>query len=172
MTNYTSIEKLAVLKPQSKDYILCFDTSSIDQNSSCTSNDVAFNYNISNTQENLFSDSELIQNSSKSSMLFKFLYIYKIFFNLKDLLTNSEGKFTSEDEHNQIGNVMINSMSVLDENKSNNEALNTSINQSITNNLLIEYPDSGIGSARTLSPLSVFNNNNTQSCNSNHSTSM
>jgi hypothetical protein len=65
MTNYTSIEKLAVLKPQSKDYILCFDTSSIDQNSSCTSNDAAFNYNISTSPDNLFSDSEIIQNSSK-----------------------------------------------------------------------------------------------------------
>ena len=65
MTNYTSIEKLAVLKPQSKDYILCFDTSSIDQNSSCTSNDAAFNFNISTTHENLLSDSDLIQNSSE-----------------------------------------------------------------------------------------------------------
>jgi len=35
--NYTSIEKLDILKPQSKDYILCFDTSSIEQNSSCAS---------------------------------------------------------------------------------------------------------------------------------------
>lgn len=38
-SNYTSIEKLAILKPQSKDYILCFDTSSIDQTSSVTSNE-------------------------------------------------------------------------------------------------------------------------------------
>ena len=35
--NYTSIEKLAILKPQSKDYILCFDTSSLDHTSSVTS---------------------------------------------------------------------------------------------------------------------------------------
>lgn len=37
-TNFTSIEKLELIKPQSKDYILCFDTSSIiDQNSSDSS---------------------------------------------------------------------------------------------------------------------------------------
>ncbi len=65
MTNYTSIEKLAVLKPQSNDYILYFDTSSIDQNSSCASNDIDFDYNISNAHGNFFSDSELIQNSSE-----------------------------------------------------------------------------------------------------------
>ena len=39
ITNFTSIEKLSILKPQSKDYILCFDTSSIDQNSSFASID-------------------------------------------------------------------------------------------------------------------------------------
>ena len=88
------------------------------------------------------------------------------------MLTNSEGRFSSEDEHNQKGNELINSMSALDENKSTNEVLNTSINQSLTNNILIDYSDSGVGSARTLSPLSVFNNNNTQSCNSNHLSSM
>ncbi len=79
MTNYTSIEKLAVLKPQSKDYILCFDTSSIDQNSSCTSNDAAFNYNISTSPDNLFSDSEIIQNSSKRNFFAKFLVIENFF---------------------------------------------------------------------------------------------
>ncbi len=71
------------------------------------------------------------------------------------MLTNSEGRFSSEDEHNQKGNELIDSMSDLDENKSTNEVLNTSINQSLTNNILIDYSDSGVGSARTLSPLSV-----------------
>jgi len=75
-----------------------------------------------------------------------------------------------------MSNELINSLSVLDENnKSTNEILNTSINQSlITSNNLIDYPDSGVETARTLSPLSVFNsnNNNTRSSNSNHSSSM
>jgi hypothetical protein len=55
-TNYTSIEKLAILKPQSKDYILCFDTSSIDQNSTNDLND-CFNFNL--TQPEYVSASEI-----------------------------------------------------------------------------------------------------------------
>ena len=47
--NYTSIEKLAILKPQSKDYILCFDTSSIDQNSTNDLNE-CFNFNLTQAE--------------------------------------------------------------------------------------------------------------------------
>ena len=47
-SNYASFEKLALLKPQSKDYILCFDTSSIDQSSSIASNEDINNINLRN----------------------------------------------------------------------------------------------------------------------------
>jgi hypothetical protein len=39
--NYTSIEKLSILKPQSKDYILYFDTETSSMDQSCNNDDDA-----------------------------------------------------------------------------------------------------------------------------------
>lgn len=63
-TNYTSIEKLEIIKPQSKDYILCFDTSSlIDQNSSIETSNEALNF------KNLVSDNKIATNRSLTNVM-------------------------------------------------------------------------------------------------------
>lgn len=53
IANYESIEKLALLKPQSKDYILCFDTSSIDNSNNNNNNN---GVNGSATSVNILAD--------------------------------------------------------------------------------------------------------------------
>ena len=116
-TNYTSIEKLPILKPQSKDYILCFDTSSIDQSASILS---------SNNEE------------EKS---------------LKDKLgsdLNNEMKFL---------NSSISSASVSGVGSETGQSKLCEINEVLSTHLkIVDYPDSGVDTARTLSP-HVFNQN-------------
>ena len=71
-TNYKSIEKLEVLKPQSKDYILCFDTSSIDNSSSIESNDVMNSLLHSPINEN--SNFKLLDDSFSSNESSYYIY--------------------------------------------------------------------------------------------------
>ena len=69
--NYTSIEKLDILKPQSKDYILCFDTSSIDQNSSVASDQDENNFkNCTNVTKTKYSSTKISEElTSKADSL-------------------------------------------------------------------------------------------------------
>ncbi|CAF0714809.1 unnamed protein product [Brachionus calyciflorus] len=69
-TNFTSLEKLELIKPQSKDYILCFDTSSIIDNNSSSSSSNDLN-DLNNNNGNIFNDFSF-PSSSTNEILDKF----------------------------------------------------------------------------------------------------
>jgi hypothetical protein len=127
-TNYTSIEKLEILKPQSKDYILCFDTSSI-----------------------VYDDQKLALNSSLCSMhntegdleAKKSEILKSVSSNLSRRSRSRSRDSSRKSEYDQSTltkkidiNCQVNA--------------NLAVKNSATFNL--EYPDSGIDTARTLSP--------------------
>jgi len=128
-TCYTSIEKLAIIKPQSKDYILCFDTSSIDQNSTSTSCDL-------NNLANLLSASEILNSNSVEMKSHTD----------NSVLSSTCTSTTSNEDHNNGRKKTIKVILTKSDNDDSSEEKKVILLNSI------DYPDSGIESARTLSP--------------------
>ena len=156
-TNYPSIEKLAIIKPQSKDYILCFDTSSIDQNST---ND-SFDKNIipSTTKANsLFNKSELINGELNNELEDD---------EDDDLSDRININFNNSLSSDGCGDLMnyetFKSKLISSSNNNDEEDILIKNNSSVCCN----YPDSGVDSARTLSPQGT---NQTQNQQNNDST--
>jgi hypothetical protein len=141
-TCYTSIEKLAIIKPQSKDYILCFDTSSIDQTSSNTSCDLNNLANLLSASEILNSNSVEIKSHTDNSVL------------------SSTYTSTASNEDNGRKKTIKVILTKSDNDDSREEKKVILLNS-------LDYPDSGIESARTLSPQIYTNNSNTIEFNSN-----
>jgi hypothetical protein len=129
-TCYTSIEKLAIIKPQSKDYILCFDTSSIDQNSTNTSCDL-------NNLANLLSASEILEMKSHTD---------------NSVLSSTCTSTGSNEDNGRKKTIKV----ILT--KSDNDDSCEEKKVILLNSL--DYPDSGIESARTLSPQIHTSNSN------------
>lgn len=129
-TNYKSIEKLEVLKPQSKDYILCFDTSSIDNSSSIESNDVMNSLLHSPINEN--SNFKLLDDSFSSNE--SSYYIYNSSLNEND---------DKKSNNNNKPKIIINDVT----NDNNYKSVLDSCDSGV---------DTGTNTARTLSPF-VFN---------------
>jgi hypothetical protein len=156
-TNYPSIEKLAIIKPQSKDYILCFDTSSIEQNSTNDSFDKNIVPAIQTTPtNNLFNKSELI---------------------------NGENNELEEDDDDLSDRININFNNSLSSDGCgdlmNYETFKSKLISSSNNNdeedILVKnsgnccnYPDSGVDSARTLSPQGTNQNQQNNDSNNNN----
>ena len=131
-TNYMSMEKYeSILKPQSKDYILCFDTSSIiDHNSSVNSTD--------DNHDFLSAHDFMILNKSISS-------------EKSDLLRNHANK---ETELVAGGQDMIVVGVGVDRGGKAETSCTSNIEQIVIEKkvIVVNYPDSGIDTARTLSP--------------------
>ena len=151
IANYESIEKLAILKPQSKDYILCFDTSSIDNsnhnnnnnnsngNGSESSVSVGLNSSsheckISAKEEDLKLMSDSFNSSSNESSSY---YMY-----------NNSSNGEHHHERPDTSSSKTDNRKELEENKNDDEN---------TFKSALDSCDSGVDTARTLSPY-VFSN--------------
>lgn len=147
--NYKSIEKLPILKPQSKDYILCFDTSSIDNSSSLVSNDGMNSLINSPTQERFKLMSDSFTSSSNEGSYYMFNGS-----NGKNLLKTNETNNNSSSSGSSSKKLNSNSNAKLMISNDANNNVNTNEN---TFKSVLDSCDSGVDTARTLSPY-VFNN--------------
>lgn len=145
IANYESIEKLAILKPQSKDYILCFDTSSIDNSNN--NNNSAANGSESSVSVGLNSSSHECKNKDE-------LKLMSDSFNSSSNESSSYYMYnnSSNGEHNhERGDTSASP-------KGNNKELEENKNdEDNTFKSVLDSCDSGVDTARTLSPY-VFNN--------------
>jgi hypothetical protein len=163
-TNYTSIEKLEIIKPQSKDYILCFDTSSLDHssNQSIASGDYNQASNFKGTDKLLGVASATTTNNAASN-----LSISQTIPNEKDILNASIGAGGNHhlniksNNSASVGCINIklndndfydyeNEQQLIRRHRDDHQSENKTQNTRVSGN--IDYPDSGIDTARTLSP--------------------